>query len=37
MASWVKLPAAHPEFLIWIPNVIVFGVGLGLFRRVSRY
>ena len=37
MASWVTLPAAHPEILIWIPNVIVFGVGLGLFRRVSRY
>ena len=29
-------PKAHPELLIWLPNVIFIGLGLWLFYRLSR-
>jgi LPS export ABC transporter permease LptF len=29
-------PKAHPELLIWLPNVIFIGLGLGLFYKLSR-
>jgi len=31
-----KHPHAHPEFLIWLPNVIFIGLGLWMFRRLAR-
>jgi lipopolysaccharide export system permease protein len=27
---------AHPEFLVWAPNIIFLALGAALFRRVSR-
>ena len=29
-------PKAHPELLIWLPNVLFIGLGLWLFYRLSR-
>lgn len=29
-------PKLHPEFLVWLPNVIFLGLGCWLFRRLSR-
>ena len=29
-------PKAHPEMLIWLPNVLFIGLGLWLFYRLSR-
>jgi len=29
-------PAAHPEYLIWAPNVLFIGLGAWLFFRLSR-
>jgi lipopolysaccharide export LptBFGC system permease protein LptF len=29
-------PAARPELLIWLPNVIFIGLGLFLFARMAR-
>jgi lipopolysaccharide export system permease protein len=29
-------PKAHPELLIWLPNVIFIGLGLWLFYKLSR-
>ena len=29
-------PRAHPEVLIWLPNVLFIGLGLWLFYRLSR-
>ena len=29
-------PAAHPELLVWLPNVIFIGIGGVLFLRLSR-
>ena len=29
-------PKAHPEFLIWLPNVLFIGLGLWLFYKLSR-
>lgn len=37
MAAWAKSPAAHPELLIWAPNLIVTVLALALFRRASRH
>ncbi len=28
--------AFHPEYLMWLPNVLVMGIGLYLFRKVSK-
>lgn len=32
-ASWVKAPQWHPEVLVLLPNVLLFGVGFWLMRR----
>ncbi|MEP6698907.1 MAG: LptF/LptG family permease [Verrucomicrobiota bacterium] len=29
-------PKLHPELLVWVPNILVFALGLWLFRRLSR-
>lgn len=29
-------PKLHPEFLVWLPNVLFLGLGWWLFRRLSR-
>lgn len=29
-------PKAHPEILIWLPNVVFIGLGLWLFYKLSR-
>ena len=29
-------PKLHPEFLVWLPNVLFLGLGLWMFRRLSR-
>jgi LPS export ABC transporter permease LptF len=29
-------PSAHPELLVWVPNVLFIGLGLFLFFRLSR-
>ncbi len=29
-------PSAFPHFLIWIPNVVFFGLGLWLFKRLAK-
>ena len=26
----------YPHLLVWIPNILCFGLGLHLFRRLSR-
>jgi lipopolysaccharide export system permease protein len=36
-AAWVKNPAFRPDLLIWLPNVIVVTVAIGLFRRASKH
>ena len=30
-------PSLHPEFLVWLPNLIFLGLGWWLFRRMSRH
>jgi LPS export ABC transporter permease LptF len=36
MTNWVKSqPEMHPEWLVWLPNVIFLGLGSILFRRLS--
>lgn len=29
-------PAAHPEFLMWVPNIIFMSLGIWLFYKLSR-
>ncbi|MEO5722472.1 MAG: LptF/LptG family permease [Chthoniobacterales bacterium] len=29
-------PSAHPELLVWLPNVLFLGIGAWMFRRLSR-
>ena len=29
-------PKAHPEFLVWTPNVLFMALGIWLFYRLSR-
>jgi len=29
-------PSAFPHFLIWIPNLVFFGLGLWLFKRLAK-
>jgi lipopolysaccharide export LptBFGC system permease protein LptF len=29
-------PAAHPELLVWVPNVLFIGLGIGLFVRLMK-
>jgi lipopolysaccharide export system permease protein len=26
----------HPHLLVWVPNILFFGLGLHLFRKLSR-
>jgi lipopolysaccharide export LptBFGC system permease protein LptF len=33
MASWVKVPALHPELLVLLPNFVVMGFALWLMRQ----
>lgn len=35
MASWVKVPALHPELLVLLPNFVVMGFALWLMRRAG--
>ena len=37
MTAWAKSPALHPEILVWIPNALVLGLAVVLFRRASRH
>ena len=30
-------PAARPELLLWLPNVLFIGLGLFMFRRLARH
>ena len=37
MVEWVKMnPNAHPELLIWTPNILFIGLGTFLFIRLAR-
>jgi lipopolysaccharide export system permease protein len=29
-------PKAHPELLVWVPNVVFIGLGLYMFYKLSR-
>jgi lipopolysaccharide export system permease protein len=29
-------PKLHPEFLVWLPNVLFLGLGVWMFRRLSK-
>ena len=29
-------PAVHPELLVWFPNVLFIGLGIWMFRRLSK-
>jgi LPS export ABC transporter permease LptF len=29
-------PSAHPELLVWFPNVLFLGIGAWMFRRLAR-
>lgn len=37
MAAWAKSPSAHPEILVWLPNLCVAILAAILFRRASRH
>lgn len=37
MTAWAKSPAVHPEWLVWLPNVIVLAAATVLLRRASRH
>ena len=37
MAGYVKDPAYRPDLLVWLPNLIVVGLGWFLLRRASRH
>ena len=30
-------PRAHPELVVWLPNLLFIAVGVALFRRLSRH
>jgi lipopolysaccharide export LptBFGC system permease protein LptF len=34
--GWREKPALHPEFLMWLPNVLCIALGGWLFVRMSR-
>lgn len=37
MVKWLDHhPEYHPDLLLWVPNLLFFGVGLWLIRRVER-
>lgn len=37
LADTLRMNAhAHPELLVWFPNVLFLGIGVWLFRRLSR-
>ncbi len=37
VADWFKKnPDAYPQVLIWMPNLLFLGIGVWLFRRLSR-
>jgi lipopolysaccharide export system permease protein len=37
LADTLRMNAhAHPELLVWFPNVLFLGIGLWLFRRLGR-
>jgi len=37
LADWVKnKPSAHPELLIWMPNLVFIALGIFLFVRLAR-
>jgi lipopolysaccharide export system permease protein len=36
MTGWVKgRPEWHPEWLVWLPNVLFLTFGGGMFRRLA--
>jgi len=36
-AGWIdRRPDLRPDLLIWIPNLIILAVGVGLYRRLDR-
>ncbi len=38
LATWFQeMPALLPEVLIWIPNILYFGIGFCLMRRANRH
>ena len=34
--SFKNSPRAHPELLVWIPNVLFIGLGTYMFYKLSR-
>jgi LPS export ABC transporter permease LptF len=37
MVGWVRSnPRAHPELLVWLPNIVFISLGVYLFYRMSR-
>lgn len=36
-AGWIKDPSLHPEFLIWIPNLLLLGLGGWLLRKAQLH
>jgi LPS export ABC transporter permease LptF len=34
--TFKNMPKAHPELLVWIPNVLFIGLGVHLFYKLSR-
>jgi len=37
MTGWVKgRPELHPELLVWVPNILFFCFGGGMFMRLAR-
>ena len=37
MAAYVKDPDLRPDLLIWLPNLLVLGLGWHLLGRASRH
>ena len=29
-------PSVHPEFLVWLPNLLFLALGVWLFRRITK-
>ncbi len=36
-AGWVNDPAWHPEFLVWVPNIVVILLSIYLLRRAAKH
>jgi lipopolysaccharide export system permease protein len=37
MVGWLdQHPELHPDYLLWVPNVVFLGLGIWLLRRLDR-